>query len=206
MTSAERGFPGVKVGTDAKQGDLARRREPRWWRAKGSQEPQAVAHLDDEQRQLLADIGHELKSPLSIMLALCSRLAESERLGADEAADVARIRANAYTMLRRVQDLMLITRLESAEMQLAPALVDVAAVVRGCAEGFTSVAEQRELRLAVGVPDELPAVVDDEKLVSAISNLVANAIRHAQQGGVVRCSLRATDGELVVEVADDGPG
>jgi signal transduction histidine kinase len=197
----------VKVGADVKRGDLSRRREPRWWRSKGStQEAEAAALLDDEQRQLLADIGHELKSPLSIMLALTSRLAESERLGPGEAADVARIRANAYTMLRRVQDLMLITRLESAEMQLAPALVDVAAVVHGCAEGFTSVAEQRELRLAVGVPHELPAVVDDEKLVSAISNLMANAIRHARHGGIVRCSLRASDRELVIEVADDGPG
>jgi signal transduction histidine kinase len=73
-------------------------------------------------------------------------------------------------------------------------------------EGFGSVAEQRGLRLLLEAPVRLPAVVDDEKLVSVVSNLVANAIRHAPQGGVVRCSLRTDARQLVLEIADDGPG
>jgi signal transduction histidine kinase len=162
--------------------------------------------LDAEQRELLADVGHDLKSPLSIVLALCSRLAESERLGEEEAADVARIRANAYTMLRRVQDLMLISRLQGAEVPFAPAVVDVAALVRGCVEGFRSVAQQRGVRLVIDVPDERPSVVDDEKLISAISNLVANAIRYAGAGGLVCCSVPVDNERLLIEVADDGPG
>jgi signal transduction histidine kinase len=195
----------------ARDDDRRRRPAPRWWRsrAQGADDPsvpRAGARGDDDVRRQLADVGHELKSPLSIMLALCTRLESSGRLEEQDAEDVARIRANAYTMLRRVQDLMLVARLENVERQLEAAVVDVAAIVRTSAEGFASVAAQRQLDLRVGVPEHLPAVADEEKLVSVVSNLVANAIRHAPAGGVVRCSLGTAPGQLVLQVADDGPG
>lgn len=197
-------------GHQAPDDDRRRRPPSRWWRSRAQSEA-ADARADEEvaedQRQQLADVGHELKSPLSIMLALCTRLGESGRLEAQDAADVARIRANAYTMLRRVQDLMLVARLENAgERQLEAAVVDVAAIVRRSAEGFAELAAQRALDLRVAVPERLPAVADEEKLVSVVSNLVANAIRHAPAGGVVRCSLGSGPGRLILQVADNGPG
>ncbi|HEU4975465.1 MAG TPA: HAMP domain-containing sensor histidine kinase [Baekduia sp.] len=184
----------MRAGTD----------QPRW--SRDDDGPADAPPLGDEQLRLLADVGHELKSPLSIVLALCGRLQESGRLEGQDADDVARIRANAYTMLRRVQDLLLMGRLDSAGLPLEAAVVDVAAIVRGCLEGFASVADQRRIELRAEVPDELCAVADDEKLLSAVSNLVANAIRHAPLGGRVRCSLRTEADQVVLEVADDGPG
>jgi signal transduction histidine kinase len=183
-----------------------RRRTSRWWRSRVLSAEPSAAVVDDEHRELLADVGHELKSPLSIMLALCGRLEDSGRLASEDAQDVARIRANAYTMLRRVQDLMLMARLEHAELQLEAAVVDVAGIVRTCVDGFGSVAALRNLEVRLTVPERLAAVADEEKLVSVVSNLVANAIRHAPPGGVVRCSLETGPGKLILEVADDGPG
>src|ERR1700754_3314799 len=195
---------------DAQADERRKRSGPRWWRSRAQEaeasgeSPGRASGLRDDQRQQLADVGHELKSPLSIMLALCTRLEEGGRLDSDDAADVARIRANAYTMLRRVQDMMLVARLENADLQLEAAVVDVAAVVRRSVEGFASAAAERSLALVVDVPDRLPAVVDEEKVVSLVSNLVANAIRHAP--GQVRCSLAAVPDGVVLEGADDGPG
>ena len=180
-------------GHDGQDDERRRRTSSRWWRSRAqSVADDAIAETtsspDDERRQQLADLGHELKSPLSIMLALCTRLEEAGRLAPEDADDVARIRANAYTMLRRVQDLMLVSRLENVELQLEAAIVDVAAIVRTCAEGFGSVAAQRDLDLRIGVPARLPAVADEEKIVSVVSNLLANAIRHAPSGG--SCAAR----------------
>lgn len=192
-----------------------RRRPPsRWWRSRAqSAADDAISRAGDDAdasvtdpRQQLADVGHELKTPLSIMLALCTRLEEGGRMAPEDAADVARIRANAYTMLRRVQDLMLVARLENADQQLEAAVLDVASVVRTCVEGFGELAAQRSLDLRLAIPDRLPAVADEEKLVSVVSNLMANAIRHAPPGGTVRCSLSTAPGQLVLQVADDGPG
>lgn len=198
-------------GHDGQDDERRRRTSSRWWRSRAqSVADDAIAETtsspDDERRQQLADLGHELKSPLSIMLALCTRLEEAGRLAPEDADDVARIRANAYTMLRRVQDLMLVSRLESVELQLEAAIVDVAAIVRTCAEGFRSVAAQRDLDVRIDVPARLPAVADEEKIVSVISNLLANAIRHAPGGGLVRCSLSTAPGRLILQVADNGPG
>jgi signal transduction histidine kinase len=199
-------------GHDAQDDERRRRPSSRWWRSRAqSVADDAIVETissptDDERRQQLADLGHELKSPLSIMLALCTRLEEAGRLAPEDADDVARIRANAYTMLRRVQDLMLVSRLENVELQLEAAVIDVAAIVRSCAEGFGSVAAQRDLDLRIGVPARLPAVADEEKIVSVVSNLLANAIRHAPSGGVVRCSLSTAPGRLILQVADNGPG
>jgi signal transduction histidine kinase len=193
-------------GRDQQPEDQRRRPPSRWWRSRAAA-PEVFPEAPlDEHRQLLADVSHELKAPLSIMLALCTRLEDSGRLGEGDADDVARIRANAYSMLRRVQDLMLMARLESAEPQLEAAVVDVAAIVRACADGFASVAAQRELTMRLALPEHLPAIADEEKLVSVVSNLVANAIRHARPRGTVRCSLESRGGRLVLEVADDGPG
>ncbi|MCW2994720.1 MAG: histidine kinase [Conexibacter sp.] len=200
-------------GHDTQDDDRRKRTSPRWWRSRAQSEADdaparedRAAAREDDHRQQLADVGHELRSPLSIMLALCTRLEESGRLVAEDAEDVARIRANAYTMLRRVQDLMLVARLESVDLQLEAAVIDVAAIVQSCAEGFGSVAAQRDLDLRIGVPARLPAVADEEKIVSVVSNLLANAIRHAPSGGVVRCSLSTAPGRLILQVADNGPG
>lgn len=198
-------------GRDAQDDERPRRSSSRWWRSRAQSAaddagPDGSVDDDDDRRQQLADLGHELKSPLSIMLALCTRLEEAGRLAPEDSEDVARIRANAYTMLRRVQDLMLVARLENVEPQLEAAVVDVAAIVRTCAEGFGSIAAQRDLDLRIGVPARLPAVADDEKIVSVVSNLLANAIRHAPTGGVVRCSLSTAPGRLILQVADNGPG
>jgi signal transduction histidine kinase len=154
----------------------------------------------------VASIGHELKTPLSIVFALCSRLRDSGRLDPADAEDVERIRANAYVVLRRIQDMRLVAHLESGQLHLEPALVDVASVVRECVDGFASVVVERGQTLELDAPDHLAAVADEEKLVSVVSNLIANAIRHTPRGGTVRCTLQRTADKVELEVGDSGPG
>jgi PAS domain S-box-containing protein/diguanylate cyclase (GGDEF)-like protein len=161
--------------------------------------------LDDERRELLAGVGHELKTPLSIVLGLCGRLLATE-LDAGQAQDVERVRANAYVLLKRVEELLQVSRLDGGHLELEPRDVDVARLLRASCEGFASVAELRSQRLVVEAPAELPAHVDEEKLLSVVSNLLANALKHAPRGGLVRCTVAACGERLRIEVADNGPG
>jgi PAS domain S-box-containing protein/diguanylate cyclase (GGDEF)-like protein len=161
--------------------------------------------LDDQRRELLAGVGHELKTPLSIVLGLCGRLLATE-LGDSQAQDVERVRANAYVLLKRVEELLLVSRLDGGHLELELRDVDVAKLVRASCEGFASVAELREQSLVVEAPAELPAHVDEEKLLSVASNLLANALKHAPPGGIVRCTASASGDRLRIEVADNGPG
>jgi PAS domain S-box-containing protein/diguanylate cyclase (GGDEF)-like protein len=162
--------------------------------------------LDEHRRELLAGVGHELKTPLSIVLGLCGRVLAGAEAGAAHAHDVERIRANAYVLLKRVDELLQVSRLDGGHLVLEPRDIDVARLVRSSCEGFASVAELREQRLSLEAPVELWARVDEEKVLSVISNLLANALKHAPPGGVVRCTLAAVGERLRIEVADSGPG
>jgi PAS domain S-box-containing protein/diguanylate cyclase (GGDEF)-like protein len=162
--------------------------------------------LDGQRRELLAGVGHELKTPLSIVLGLCGRLLNGDALATDHTQDVERIRANAYVLLKRVDELLQVSRIEGGRLTLELGNVDVAQLVRCSCEGFQSVAELRAQRLVVEAPDALWARLDEEKVLSVVSNLLANALRHAPRGGLVRCTVTEVGERLRIEVADDGPG
>jgi PAS domain S-box-containing protein/diguanylate cyclase (GGDEF)-like protein len=202
------------VGQDADRGDSRVEREAirrRVWRAdRRDLEAGSLANwsraLDDHRRELLAGVGHELKTPLSIVLGLCGRLLAADDLGTVQTQDVERIRANAYVLLKRVDELLQVSRLDAGHLAVEPRDVDVAALIRSSCEGFASVAEMRGQRLVLEAPAHLGARVDEEKVLSVVSNLLANALKHAPANGLVRCSVLVADGRLRIEVADDGPG
>src|SRR6476646_3767187 len=162
--------------------------------------------LDDQRRELLAGVGHELKTPLSIVLGLCARLIAADELGEEPTADVRRIRANAYVLLKRVEELLQVSRLDGGHLDLEPRDVDVAQLVRSSCEGFASVAELRDQTLVLESPPELPARLDEEKVLSVVSNLLANALKYAPTGGIVRCTVAGAGERMRIEVADSGPG
>jgi PAS domain S-box-containing protein/diguanylate cyclase (GGDEF)-like protein len=199
------------VGQDADRGDS--RHELRASLRNGAQRHDLEAGslatwsraLDDQRRELLAGVSHELKTPLSIVLGLCGRLLATE-LGDSQTQDVERVRANAYVLLKRVEELLQVSRLDGGYLELDPRDVDVARLVRASCEGFASVAELREQHLIVEAPAALPAHLDEEKLLSVVSNLLANALKHAPRGGTVRCTVAAHGERLRIEVADNGPG
>jgi diguanylate cyclase (GGDEF)-like protein/PAS domain S-box-containing protein len=202
------------VGQDADRGNSRVEREAgrrRVWGAdRRDLEAGSLANwsraLDDRRRELLAGVGHELKTPLSIVLGLCGRLLAADELAAGQSQDVERIRANAYVLLKRVDELLQVSRLDAGHLAIEPRDVDVAALIRSSCEGFASVAEMRRQRLELEAPAQLHACVDEEKVLSVVSNLLANALKHAPAGGLVRCTLAEADGRLRIEVADDGPG
>jgi PAS domain S-box-containing protein len=156
--------------------------------------------------ELVANAGHELKTPLSIILGLSGRLLSATDDGSAERRDVERIRGNAYGLLKQVDDLLQAARIEDGRMVVDAVDSDIAALIRETATGFQSLMDARAQRLVLRTPGRVPARIDDAKLGTVLANLLANAVRYAPRGGVVRCSLIAADGRLRVEVADSGPG
>src|SRR5690349_3324234 len=200
------------VGQDADRGD-SRHEVKASLRAGGAQRHDLEAGslatwsraLDDQRRELLAGVSHELKTPLSIVLGLCGRLLASE-LGDSQTQDVERVRANAYVLLKRVEELLQVSRLDGGYLELDPRDVDVARLVRASCEGFASVAELRDQTLVLEAPPELPARLDEEKVLSVVSNLLANALKYTPAGGTVRATVAHAGERLRIEVADSGPG
>jgi len=156
--------------------------------------------------ELVANAGHELKTPLSIIIGLAGRALTATEEGSAQWRDLERVRANAYGLLKQVDDLLQAARIDDGRVVVEPVDCDVAALVREASTGFQALLDEREQRLVLRTPGRLPARIDEPKLFTILTNLLANAVRHAPRGGVVRCSAAVADGRVLIEVADSGPG
>jgi PAS domain S-box-containing protein len=154
----------------------------------------------------LPQLTHELKTPLSIVLGLCDRLLSDERLAANHADDIERIRGNAYVLLSRVEAVLDLSRLQGGRPRIAFRDTDAVRLARDAVEGFRPVADIAGQALRMDGPPALRAEIDEERFSSILSNLLANALRFTPPGGTVRCSLRAPADRLCLIVADSGPG
>src|SRR3954468_17928087 len=110
-------------------------------------QPRNLARLrpgtEANRRELVANAGHELKTPLSIILGLSGRLIAATAGDAAQQRDVERIRSNAYALLKQVDDLLLASRIDDGRAVVEPGDCDVAALVRDTAMGFQSLVEER---------------------------------------------------------------
>jgi signal transduction histidine kinase len=163
-----------------------------------------LARIHHFRERLLAELSHDLRAPLQIVLTRAERL--RRRRGRALEAEAQGIRLSALDALEQVDAMLEQVRRDHGEARLALVDDDLAAVVRAVVDQFDALAADRGIRLVVETPAELKARFDPERMSRVVSNLLANALRFAAAGGVVRCSLTADDAEALLQVADSGVG
>lgn len=177
-------------------------------------QPGAVAFVEDitERRQLeairtdlVANISHELKTPVGAIGLLAETLQ-----GEDDTAIVerlaSRINAEAMRIAQIIEDLIELSRIESVD-SAGSAIVDLADVAADAVERLRTAAVQSEVSVQLVVESVDTRVVGERRqLLSAIGNLIDNAIKYSDAGTAVEVSVAATVDEVVVKVADHGIG
>lgn len=161
-----------------------------------------LQHADRLKTQFFANVSHELRTPLTLILGPVERLLARGELAAE--LDV--VRRNAQMLLKLVNDLLDLSKLDAGMLRADLTAGDLAALVRLTCSQFETVAEQRGVRLVVETPERLVAEFDADKLTRMLGNLISNALKFTPAGGRIRCTLSADDGQLLLEVADSGPG
>ena len=155
-------------------------------------------------RRFFADASHELRTPLASLRAnaeLYQQGALARRPQVDEA--MRRIALEAQRMGRLVDDMLRLARLDQHPDQQHE-LVDLSALVHGCAERAQIADPQRTWRARIA--PGLAATGDEELLRRAVDNLLANVCAHTPAGTVATITAAARGGTAVIEVSDDGPG
>ena len=162
--------------------------------------------LDRMRSDFVANVSHEMRTPLTVVAGFIETLQTNVALPADARAKALdHMAAQTARMQRLVEDLLTLSRLEDVRNKLVEAPVNMQALVDAAAEDARHLSAGRQRIETVVAPAWLRGNRDE--LASAVGNLVANAVRYTPTEGRIRLSL-AFDaaGDLVFAVRDDGEG
>ena len=165
------------------------------------------ARLEKVKSDFVATASHELRSPLTSIKGFVELLGRSEDLGEREREFVDVILQSTDRLVDLVNDLLDVARVEAGKMEVHPRLFDVAEVVREVATLMAPRVEQKDQRLEVEVPPNLPrAVADPVRVRQIVTNLLSNAHLYTHAGGTLRMRVAAVNGDLELSVSDNGRG
>lgn len=166
-----------------------------------------LAESERRQRELIANVSHELRTPLACIRASSEAILDGV---ADDTAKRERclrtIEDETASLAHLIEDLLILSRLDSGAMPLQQAAVDMRRLVERCANRFLPRARQQQIDLLWECPAPLSVHGDEERLAQVLSNLLDNALRHTPPGGRVSLRADAAAGQVVLRVADTGAG
>ena len=157
-------------------------------------------------RDLLANVAHELKTPLTSIQGFSQALLEGEARNPEDQRQAARIiNEEADRMRRLVEDLLYLSQLESGQLRMEMSAVDVPALLRDAAERVTWQLRESDTRFRLNAAPDLPAVNGDKRrLEQVLANLLDNAVRHTPPGGTITLEGERRDNVLVLSVHNTG--
>jgi signal transduction histidine kinase len=173
-----------------------------------------AANLDRQEtlrRQLVADIAHELRTPLSVLRLQIEALEDGVTQPTPET--LGSLHQEVTLLSRLIDDLRLLSLADAGQLSLSPEALDVAHVLARAAAAVAPRAQQQGL--ALRVEDDVasngssPVLVwaDAQRLAQILGNLLENALRYTPSGGtIVLRSAALPNQRVLLEVADDGPG
>jgi PAS domain S-box-containing protein len=167
-----------------------------------------IRQLDQQKNDFFANVSHELRTPLALILGPAEELlASGDNLSVQQRRQLGVIQRNATALLKHVNDLLDLARLDAQRMDLHHTRIDLAALVREHAEQFHAVAPQLDLSYVIATPPSLHATLDQDKTERILQNLLSNAFKFTPPGGRVRCALERTgNNRCLITVQDSGPG
>jgi len=166
-----------------------------------------IKQLEDMRKDFVANVSHELRTPLSLIQGYVETLLDGAKDNPEvETRFLQTIERNTGRLRRLIEDLLVISELESGRLRLNPQPVALNSVVRKVFEDFKARAEAAELELRNQAP-ELTVHADPDRVEQVLSNLVDNAIKYGHDGSAITVGAQAQAGGVVeVFVRDDGPG
>jgi signal transduction histidine kinase len=160
---------------------------------------------EERRRQLLADVTHELRTPLAVIQANVEAIVDG--LYPSDEAHLRPVLEETNVMSRLLDDLQTLSTAEAGALRLYREQVEPRQVVDTAVASFSAQANERGVRLQSSVAEGLPTVeVDPLRIGEVLANLLSNALRHTPSGGEVRVTAAPTPGGIEIAVSDTGGG
>lgn len=160
---------------------------------------------DRERREMLADVAHELRTPLSVIRGRLEGIVDG--IYPDNGSEVSMALEQTYVLQRLVDDLRLLTLAETRQLVFDKRDIQVADVINRVLELFSAEAQEKNISLSFREESgNTSAMLDPQRLEQIISNLVGNAIRYVPEGGKVWVTASEVHGSVKIIVNDNGTG
>ena len=169
----------------------------------------ALEQTERMRTDFVANVSHELKTPLASLLGYIETLQGPAREDAEaQARFLAIMDEQARRMARLVDDLLSLSRIEMAEHSRPTERVSVDGLLNEVARLLEPQAAMRKVNIALELAEDLaPLTADRDQLAEVFENLIGNAIRYGREGGEVRVTARQEPaGHITVSVEDEGEG
>lgn len=165
----------------------------------------SLERSDRERRDMLADIAHELRTPLSVIRGRLEGIVDG--IYAENGPQVSMALEQTYLMQRLVDDLRLLTLVETRQLAFDKQEVNVGGVINRVIEMLSAEAQEKNISLSFDEKNgNLSTVLDPQRFEQVISNLVGNAIRYVPEGARVWVTTDETKDGLMITVNDNGEG
>jgi signal transduction histidine kinase len=165
-----------------------------------------VRELDRLKNEFFANVSHELRTPLTLILTPIEDLLTRQFSDGTRDALLV-IRRNAYRLLRLIDDLLDLARLDVGGLRLHVAELDLIELGNRVADAARPAAEVRRIALRVDADEhELPAFGDPHRLEIVLTNLLGNALKFSPDGSRIEIRVWSRAARIGVDVTDNGPG
>ena len=171
-----------------------------------------LARSAESRRQMTADIAHELRTPLSLIMGYTEALSDGKLQGKPETFDI--LHEEAQRLSRLVDDLRTLSLADAGELSLTRRSAAPLALLERAASAHSAQAQAQDVSLRVEVDQDLPEIeVDPDRIAQVLDNLLSNALRYTPAGGEIVLSAQhspgqgaAHPGSLTIRVRDSGDG
>ncbi len=156
-------------------------------------------------QQMVADIAHELRTPLSVMQVNLEAMTDDLLPTSPEELD--RLHLEVIRLSRLVEDLRILSLADAGKLQMRTDPIDANALIETAVRRMKSQAEARGVVLGASLSDTpAPIIGDEDKLHQALANLISNALRFTPSGKRIEISARVNQQHVTLQVSDEGPG
>ncbi|NOT38304.1 MAG: response regulator [Saprospiraceae bacterium] len=168
-----------------------------------------LKELDTFKTRFFTNISHEFRTPLTVILGSSDLLLEQKNKISEEDHDrkVNLIKRNGNNLLRLINQILDLAKLESKTLKLNYILGDAVAYIKYLSESFLSLAEVNDIKIIVD--SEVDSVImdyDPDRLMQIVHNLMSNAIKFSPNGSQITVHISQENGELIFALSDQGIG
>ena len=169
---------------------------------------QAIADIDKNRRDFLANVTHELKTPIASIQALTEAILDGLiTQPGQQQRYLTTIVGETERISRLIDNLLDLAQLEASELSIESQAVNLGEILGVEQEKFHPLLTEKQISMALHIPNDLPLLyADPDRLSQVFANLISNAIRHSPPASTITISAKANASWISVSVSDQGRG